>query len=228
MIGSAANSGSPNAASTRTSACRPRRGCCLWERRSGSSVLGSSLRSGAGERLTVGSEAVPSLRSESSDLGPRSRPRDRARGNSESRGDSVFSSNRGIGFSTWNAAFSIFGGLTGSSELSPHMLGFVFLEPTKLLETPADSVDAAAFGSASDGCSGAATPKKVATASQELLNRDGSGFAFGASIGGVSGSSFRTTGSTGAVAFGGFGGPSVFLAVGFRDGVLSRFAMLFQ
>jgi len=107
------------------------------------------------------------------------------------------------------------------------MLGFVFLEPAEVLETLEDSADVEVFDSGSDCCSGAATPKKVATASHELLNREGSGLALGAS-GVASGSSIRTVGSTGAATFADFGEPSVFLVVGLREGVFSKFAILFQ
>ncbi len=63
------------------------------------------------------------------------------------------------------------------------MLGFVFRLPeTALLEVAIASnfvsEEAFDFGWFSCECSGGATPKKVATASQELLSRDGSGFGF--------------------------------------------------
>jgi hypothetical protein len=66
------------------------------------------------------------------------------------------------------------------------------------------------------------------TASQELRNREGSGFGFDCSATGVIGSSNVADGSAGNTAFGGLVGPSVFFAVGLSEGVLSRFAMLFQ
>jgi len=68
------------------------------------------------------------------------------------------------------------------------------------------------------------------TASHELRNREGSGFGFGfdCSATGVIGSSNCADGSAGITAFGGLVGPSVFFAVGLSEGVLSRFAMLFQ
>jgi len=68
----------------------------------------------------------------------------------------------------------------------------------------------------------------VATASQELLSLDGSDFAFGTSIGEGVGFTESGAGSEGNPAFGGLAEPSDFLVVGPSEGVLSKFAMLFQ
>ena len=109
------------------------------------------------------------------------------------------------------------------------MLGFDFRLPETALFAEAlasniVSVEAFDFG----WSSGVATPKNVATASQELLSRDGSGFGFSGSGTGDKITSSGAVCSTSVVAFGGFAGPSVFFAVGPSEGVLSRFAMLFQ
>ncbi len=113
------------------------------------------------------------------------------------------------------------------------MLGFDFRLPEAALfgvviASNFASEAAFEFGSSPWGWSGVATPKNVATASQELLSRDGSAFCFAGSGTGDTVSSTGTAGSAIDVAFGGFGGPSVFFAVGPSEGVLSRFAMLFQ
>ena len=119
-----------------------------------------------------------------------------------------------------------------SSMDSAHILGFVLrlpeLELFVGLVSDLDSEVIPTCGLASGACSGAATPKKVATASQELLRREGSDLGFAGSGPGETGCSTATDCSTRAVAFGGLGGPSDFLVVGAREGVLSRFAMLFQ
>jgi hypothetical protein len=72
--------------------------------------------------------------------------------------------------------------------------------------------------------SGAATPKNVATASQELRSLDGSDFGFAGSTGCATASSVGEDSTT----LGGFDAFSVFLVVGLSEGVLSKFAMLFQ
>lgn len=117
--------------------------------------------------------------------------------------------------------------------VSAHILGFVFRLPelALLIEVLVSDLESEVVSSctgASGACSGAATPKKVATASHELLRREGSDFDLAGSGTGDTGCSACTNCSTGAVAFGGLGGPSDFLTVGPREGVLSRFAMLFQ
>ncbi len=113
------------------------------------------------------------------------------------------------------------------------MLGLAFLLPAAVAFEPAlaseVALDAkAGFGSESCVCSGVATPKKVATASQELRSREVSGFDFAGSVGGETAGSKAANGSAFVAAFGGLVECSDFLVVGFREGVLSRFAILFQ
>ena len=120
-----------------------------------------------------------------------------------------------------------------SSTVSPHMLGFDFRFPEVTLLVVAiasnfESEETLDFGWSSWGFSGVATPKNVATASQELLSRDGSALDFAGSGTGDTVSSTGTVCSNRDVVFSGFAGPSVFFAVGPSEGVLSRFAMLFQ
>ena len=113
------------------------------------------------------------------------------------------------------------------------MLGFDFrlleaLDFETLFVSDELFIETVDLGSTSSGCSGVATPKNVVTASHELRNREGSGFDFTGSGAGPCGSSNFADGSAGNTAFGGLVGPSVFFAVGLSEGVLSRFAMLFQ
>ena len=120
-----------------------------------------------------------------------------------------------------------------SSVDSAHILGFVLRLPELELfvvglVSDLDSEVVPCCAGTSGACSGAATPKKVATASQELLRREGSDLGFAGSGPSDTGCSTSTGCSTRAVAFGGLGGPSDFLIAGAREGVLSRFAMLFQ
>lgn len=74
---------------------------------------------------------------------------------------------------------------------SAHMLGFVLrlaeLELFVGLVSDLESEVVSCCARASVACSGAATPKKVATASQELLRREGSDFGFGGSGSGDTG-----------------------------------------
>ena len=113
------------------------------------------------------------------------------------------------------------------------MLGLAFLLPAAVgfgaalaSEVAMDSKDD--LGSDSCVCSGVATPKKVATASQELRSREGSGFDFSGSAGGETAGSNGADGSAFAAAFGDLVECSDFFVVGFREGVLSKFAILFQ
>lgn len=95
-----------------------------------------------------------------------------------------------------------------------------------------DSDRLSGFAGSTSG-SGVETPNIRDTASQELLNRDGSALVFadsavaGSTVAGSTGGSAETIGS-GTNGLGGLSAESVFLVVGLSDGVLSKFAMLFQ
>lgn len=123
---------SPNGTSARTSACRPRRGCCLRARRSGSMAPTSSSRFVCGTRLECVSVPVwvvtsrmagsGPIRSELSSTRGRSRPGDRPRTRDST---SVACKDRFGVSGTSGPAF-------GSSTVPPHILGF----DLRLLETP--------------------------------------------------------------------------------------------
>ena len=217
--------GSPNAASARTSACRPRRGCCRCDRRSGSFELEFSSREDCGRRGadSAAEKVASSPVDRSSVAGALSRPLDRtwSREPKLLRGGPVSSID-----STRDSRF------TGSSASGcPHMLGLDFRPPDAAglaSWISCRASDIAGDSGLSAGCSGVATPKKVATASQELRSREGSGLDFTGSTAAAGAGSPWSDASIGNADLVDLGGPSVFFAVGLREGVFRRFAILFQ